>query len=82
MSCDHCTMPDGTSAYPYYGSAPHMSFHPHHGGRVRVESEYLPRDEWPSNFAPDPEYGPDSPLGTYTHCPVCGVDIETPETSK
>lgn len=82
MSCVHCTMPDGTCAYPYYGSAPHESFHATPDGRVRIKSEYAPRAEWPANFEPDPEYGTDAPLGTWTLCPECGAPDARPSDAR
>ncbi|WP_229510776.1 MULTISPECIES: hypothetical protein [unclassified Massilia] len=67
MSCEHCTDPDGQPCMPSYGVAPHECFYKIPGAKIG-ESRLLPREQWPDNFAEDP----DSPgLGTYW-CPVCG----------
>lgn len=46
----------------YYGTAPH--YHDLSGGSIVGSTRLLPREEWPSNFTPDPE---DASAGVY-HC--------------
>lgn len=72
MSCDHCTDPAGMPCYPEYGVAPHehVNVDPDRPATWIGSTRYLPREQWPSNFRPDPD-NPHETTGTYW-CPVCG----------
>lgn len=50
----------------YYGVAPHWHDVKEAGGIIG-STRILPREEWPSNFEPDPE---DANCGVY-HCDAC-----------
>lgn len=60
MACEFCTDQDGNIAYPVYGVGPHTCYYKIPGA-VIGESQPLPPEQWPSNYAEDP------------HCPGMGI---------
>jgi hypothetical protein len=64
MSCEFCTDPDGFACFPVYGVGPHKCFWKIPQA-VIGESIPLPREEWPENYAEDPDH---PGMGTYW-CP-------------
>lgn len=64
--CEMCDDGDGRCVFPYYGVAPHT----HAAGPMLGSTRLLPREDWPANFTEDAE---EPGLGTYTHCPHCGM---------
>lgn len=65
--CDFCiSSGENKSVFPYYGLAPHKSFH-HIKGHLIIGSIFT--EEKRDNFEPNPE---DSRMGTYLYCPKCG----------
>lgn len=75
MPCDFCTDPDGVPCFPQYGLAPHKSFD--EKGKP-IEAEFLPQDDWPEHFTPDPD---NMQYGIY-HCPQCGDGKPEPAESE
>lgn len=64
FKCETCE--DGTF-FPQYGVAPHECFYKI--GKPIGGSQLLPKEQWPSNFEPDPESN--NQCGMW-HCPDCG----------
>lgn len=81
--CPYCDDGLGSTAYPYYGLAPH--YHLKENGEEWEPGSKEPldktvfedRDTWPENFKPEDN----GRAGIYTHCLYCGAG-DNPETSE